>query len=675
MTRTVLSTILLAAGLAAADLPVKQVVLYKNGVGYFERSGEVASGEAARLRFKASEMNDVLKSLTVEDRSGKVVSLRYDSSEPADQKLRDFPFQLSARQPLANFLDDLKGARLELKTPAGTVAGAIVGGRVAMGGEQRPEQQLVTLLADSGELQTFDLAAVSGLRLADTQLQSQLKEYLAILGQARSKEKKSLTIQSTSSGARQIAASYMVPTPVWKSSYRLIFSAAADPTIEGWAIVNNTSGEDWTAIQLALVSGRPTSFISRLYEPTYRDRPTAELPEDRVQGPVLYEGSMRDDKGVAGGVGGGVPGGVIGGIIGGVQKMRAMRENAPAMAPPPPAPMQMRADAESSIAAVAQARELGDLFEYRFASPVTVLKGESAMLPFVQQKIRARKLLVYSEYYGQNPMSAAEISNSTGKTLDGGPITIFETGAYSGEALMETLKAGDKRLIGYAVDLGTRVTTRFDSSSQDIREIHLRRGTLMLRHSARETKTYTARNVDQKAKTLLVEHPARPEYKVLSPTPTETTATLNRFEVPLAPAATAKLAVVEERTYETAYAVADLPPDTLLLYARNKILTEATRAQLEKIVALRKTAAETDRATARTEKEIQELGQDQERLRQNINSLNRVAGQQEQVQRYSRDLAAQETKLAALRDRLSELRKAREASAMALDALLDKMEF
>jgi hypothetical protein len=664
----VLSTILLAAGLAAADLPVKQVVLYKNGVGCFERSGEVASGVAARLRFKASEMNDVLKSLTVEDRAGKVVSLRYDSSEPAEQKLREFPFQLGPRQPLAVFLDELKGARLELKTPSGTVSGAIVGGRMAMGGDQRPEQQLVTLLADSGELQTFDLAAVSGLRLADTQLQSQLKEYLAILGQARSKEKKSLTIESTSSGARQIAASYMVPTPVWKSSYRLIFGASADPTIEGWAIVNNTSGEDWNAIQLSLVSGRPTSFISRLYEPTYRDRPTAELPEDRVQGPVLYEGAVQEDKGVSGGV--------IGGILGGAPRMKAMRgEAAPAMAPSPPMQMRVRADAASSVAAVAEARELGDLFEYRFASPVTVLKGESVMLPFVQQKVRARKLLVYSESYGQNPMNAAEISNSTGKTLDGGPITIFETGAYSGEALMETLKAGDKRLIGYAVDLGTRVTTRFDSSSQDIREIRLRRGTLTLRHSSRETKTYTARNVDQKAKTLLVEHPARPEYKVLSPTPAETTATLHRFEAPLAPAATAKLAVVEERTYETAYAVTDLPPDALLLYARNKILTEAARAQLEKIVALRKTAAETGRAIARTEKEIQELGQDQERLRQNINSLNHVAGQQEQVQRYSRDLAARETTLAALRDRLSELRKAREESAAALDALLDKMEF
>ncbi|MEN6603178.1 MAG: DUF4139 domain-containing protein [Bryobacteraceae bacterium] len=671
MTRLALSAIILAAGLAAADLPVKQVVLYKNGVGYFERAGEVAAGETARLQFKASEMNDVLKSLTVEDRAGKVVALRYDSSEPVDQRLREFPFQLGARQPLAMFLDDLKGARLELKTPSGAVAGAIVGGRVAMGSEQRPEQQIVTLLADSGELQSFDLAAVSGLRLADARLQGQLKEYLEVLEQARSKEKKTVTIESAAGGARRVAASYMVPTPVWKSSYRLIFRAAEDPTIEGWAIVNNTSGEDWSQIQLALVSGRPTSFVSKLYEPAYRDRPTVELPEDRVQGPVLYEGAT--SAGVAGGVPGGAPGGVIGGIFG-AARSKALRDAAP-MAAPSPAPMLMRAEAASSIAAVAEARELGDLFEYRFSSPVTVRKGESAMLPFVQQKIHARKLLVYSEGQGQNPMNAAEITNSTGKTLDGGPITIFETGAYSGEALMETLKAGDKRLIGYAVDLGTRIGTIQGSETQGIREIHLRRGTLTLREAVRETKTYTVRNVDQKAKTLYIEHPVRPGYKVLSPTPAESTPTRHRFELALAPASTAKLAVVEENTYEVAHAVTDLSPDTLLIYARNKSLTEAARAQMEKIAAARKAIAENDRAIARTEKELQELNQDQGRLRQNIISLNQVAGQQEQVQRYARDLAAQETKMAAMRDRLSQLRKTKEEATAALDTLIDNMEF
>src|SRR6266480_3482336 len=115
-TSTLRAALLAAASAVAADLPVRQVVLYKHGVGYFERSGQLAPGESARLDFKATEMNDVLKSLTVEEKGGgKISGLRYDSSEPLNQKLAEFPFQLAPGAPLSAVLDQLKGARVELK--------------------------------------------------------------------------------------------------------------------------------------------------------------------------------------------------------------------------------------------------------------------------------------------------------------------------------------------------------------------------------------------------------------------------------------------------------------------------------------------------------------------------------------------------------------------------------
>src|SRR5262249_2964346 len=133
----------------------------------------------------------------------------------------------------------------------------------------------------------------------------------------------------------------------------------------------------------------------------------------------------------------------------------------------------------STLAETAAGRDLGDLFEYRIDHPVTVRKNESAMLPFLQQRVKGRRLLIYSESYGsQHPLSAVEITNSSGKTLDGGTITVLDTGGYAGESLMETIKAGDKRLISYAVDLGTRVTTAFDSKSNLLREFRFRRGVL-----------------------------------------------------------------------------------------------------------------------------------------------------------------------------------------------------
>src|SRR5205807_9975846 len=138
--------------------------------------------------------------------------------------------------------------------------------------------------------------AVAGVRFTDAKLQAQFKDYLAALVNSRSKEKRSVYIDSTDSKSRQLVASYMIPTPVWKSSYRLIFAASGEPMLEGWAIVDNTTGEDWTNVQLSLVSGRPVSFISQLYEPRYVTRQQADLPEEAAQRPVVYEGALEATK-------------------------------------------------------------------------------------------------------------------------------------------------------------------------------------------------------------------------------------------------------------------------------------------------------------------------------------------------------------------------------------------
>jgi hypothetical protein len=642
-----------------ADLPVKQVVLYKHGVGYFERSGELAAGESARLDFKAAEMNDVLKSLTIEEKGGgKVTGLRYDSSEPLAQRLSEFPFKLGDAQPLSGVLDQLKGARVELKVGSETVSGAIVGGRLIPGDDKRPQQEQVTLLLDSGEFRNVDLTAVAGLRFTDPKLQAQFKDYLAAMVSSRSKDKRSVYIDSTDAKARQIFASYMIPTPVWKSSYRLIFDKSAQPTLEGWAIVDNTTGEDWTRIQLALVSGRPISFISQLYEPRYVQRPVAELPEDSAARPVIHEGDFETSAGLAGG-------------------RDARRKAAPMqMGPPPPAPaFRAREELQSSMGVTASTRELGELFEYQISAPVTVRKSESAMLPFLQQKTGARKLLVYSDQSSQHPTNAAELTNSTGKTLDGGPITVFDGGAYGGEALMETLKTGDKRLISYAVDLGTRITTQFDSKADLVREIHFRRGILTARAAAVETKTYTIRNVDQRAKTLILEHPVRPGYRLLDPKAPETTAHAYRFEVKLAPGATEKFPVTEERVYDNTISIASATPDALLVYVRNKALSDTARKQLEQIAGLKGQIAATDAESRRNDADMASLIKDQDRLRQNIGSLNQVSGQQQQVQSYAKQLADQENKLAAMRDHAAELQRKRASLESELSASLEKMEF
>ncbi len=662
-----LSLLLCASALNAADLPVRVVILYKHGVGYFQRAGQLASGESARLDFSASEMDDVLKSLTiVEKGGGKISGLRYDSSDPLEKKLSAYPFRLTPGQPLSAVLDQLKGAVIELKFGTETVRGAILSGRLVPRADNKPEMEQLSLLLDTGDMRNFDLATATSIRLLDPTLQTQFKEYLANLVGARSKEKRSVYIDSTGSQSRQILAEYMVPMPVWKSSYRLIWGTSGEPTLEGWAIVDNTTGEDWSDVQLSLVSGRPISFISRLYEPRYITRLTAELPEDRATAPVVYQGAIDEAKKAEAPVNlRGLRAGVAGALANAPAPMTAMEKDIG----------ELRQNVASTVVAQAASQELGELFEYRFGNAVTIRKNESAMLPFLQDKLTARKLLVYSNPSTVNPLNSAEITNSTGKTLDGGPITVYDDNAYAGEALMETLKTGDKRLISYGVDLGTRVTTQLDSKGDIVREVHLRRGVMTTKTAAVETKTYTIRNVDQKAKTLYIEHPVRAQFKVTDQKPIETTANAYRFEVKLAAGAMEKLPVTEERVYDTTIAITNLTPDLLASYVQNKNLSDTTRAQLQQILDRKRLIAAADGEVRRTDEQIKNLFQDQERLRQNINSLNRVSGQEQQVQVYSRQLAGQEVQLATLRDHLAEQQKKKITLETELNSLMEKMEF
>jgi hypothetical protein len=653
---------ILSAALAAAELPVTQVVLYKHGVGFFERSGALAPGESARLDFDASEMNDVLKSLTIaEQGGGKVTGLRYDSMDLLSHTLAQFPFKIGGAAPLSAMLDQLKGSRVEMQFGNEKVAGVIVNAREIAATNTQPSREQVTLLMDSGELRNLDLSAAAGIRFSDARLQQQFKDYLSALAAARSKERRSVYIDSTDDKQRTVTASYMIPAPVWKSSYRLIFGTDGKPVLEGWAIVDNTTADDWTKVRLSLVSGRPISFVSQLYPPKYVQRPEAELPDDSAARPVLHQGAY-----AVAGVGGYVP-----------------QPPPPAAAPAPRAMLKsgvaeqvdIASVAPSTIVANASAEAVGELFEYRISQPVTIRKNESAMLPFLQQAIDGRKLLIYSDDSSEHPTNAAELTNSSGKTLDGGPITVYDGGAYGGEALMETLKSGDKRLISYAVDLGTRITSDSEGKQALVREIHVNRGMLIAKLSADETQTYTIRNVDQKPKTLIIEHPIREGYKLLNQKPTEKTAEAYRFEIPLAAGAEKTFPVSEEHVFDQTYALASSTPDSLLTFISNRDLSEAARKQLQRISDQKQLVADNNQALAEVEQQTRDLTNDENRIRQNIGSLNNVSGQQQQVQNYARQLDTHEQQLAALRDRQVELQKKKAALQGDLDKLIGSLSF
>lgn len=668
---SILCLILAVPAAPAAELPVRSVVLYKHGVGYFERGGTLNSGDSARLDFKTDEMNDVLKSLTISDGGGAVKAVRYDSNIPLERKLSEFPVRITPGQPMSAVLDQLKGARIEMEFGPQKVTGEIVSARLTPGDKERSERELLTILMDSGELRNVDLSAASAIRFPDPKVQTLFKDYLAALTGSRSRDKRSVYIDSTDTKSREVRASYIIPMPAWKTGYRLLFASSGQPTLEGWAIVDNTTGDDWNDIHISLVSGKPISFVSELYSPKYVQRSSAELPEDQAIAPTLYSGA-------------------IGGL--------------PTATPPPGAPRAMakgggggnsaslevsaaspllaenrafsRPAQPSSVRLDGSARELADLFEYSIRNPVTVKKNESAMLPFLQQKVEARKVIIYSDQSKSNPLNAAELTNSSGRTLDGGPITVYDDGAYAGEALVETVKDQDKRFISYGVDLGTRIATTLGSETSNIRELHAHNGLLITRSAVVQKKAYGILNVDNRPKTLIIEHPVRPNYHLIDTAkPMETARDVYRFEIKLPAKGSVDFPVTEEYVYDQQTAVSSLSPDSLLLYVRNKILSDAARRQLQQVADVKDQIVALDNEKRKLDSEVQNLTRDEDRNRQNISSLSAVSGQQQTVQDYARKLSEQEAQIAKARERQAAIDAQRLQFQNQLNALIARLEF
>jgi hypothetical protein len=692
MIRFLLVLAVAAFMLQADELPVTRVVLYKNGLALFERSGEVKPGEPVRLEFKKSEMDDVLKTLVLDSSAGTITHLRYQLDEPLQTRLGEIGLIIQPGVTLAGLLDQMRGAKVTLTAASGVIEGSVISGRLSQHAQQAQKQEL-TILTTAGDLRVIDLDGVSAVKLSDDHLQKRLTEALSAYQQAQSQERKSLWVE-TAGKSGNLLARYLVPAPTWKSTYRLAFLEKPgdknEAMLEGWAIVENTSESDWNNVQLTVVSGRPISFISKLYEPKYVGRQSLELaetdnalPAEYAAAPAPLNAPMAHAEGVVGGVPGGVPGGSAGGVMGGMLKSSAMRGVVAGTGggmgggryTPPADSVRRLHEATSTVIADTEAQEVGELFEYRFGQPASVKAGESLLLPFVQQKISARQVYIWDRNEGAHPQRAAELKNTTGKTLDGGPVTVYAPEGYTGESLLSTLKAGDKRFITFAVDLGTKVTTKFDSSNEVVRSVKAERGVITTKTVIELHTTYTISNVDAKEKAILISHPVQEILQLLSPKPEEKTAERYLFAATVPASGTTSLTVAEERPLQESIGISSMQADQIVAWISARKITAEARTKLEAIAAKKRETAAVAIDIQRQEKQLSSIESDENRLRSSIQTLNSVPGQQEQVQRYATDLSKKENEIQVVHARLDDARKRQATLEEELAALVEKLSF
>lgn len=283
----------------SARLPLKRVVLYKNGVGYFEHSGQVRGNEDIHIDFTTGQLNDALMSLTAVDlNGGQIGGIRYDSLAPLDQRLRALRLSLGEQSNRTALVNALRGARVQVSAAGRTVTGRIFSvekeTRFDTRGEGTREVDVVSLFADTGELHTFELTPATSVRVLDRDLAAEVGSYLNLIGSSRDVDLRRMTISTIGSGERNLFVSYISEVPVWKSTYRIILpnKAGEKPLLQGWAIVDNTVGEDWKNVELSLVAGAPQSFVQPISKPFYVRRPEVGLPQNYLLTPQTHEGTL-----------------------------------------------------------------------------------------------------------------------------------------------------------------------------------------------------------------------------------------------------------------------------------------------------------------------------------------------------------------------------------------------
>src|SRR5690348_3768213 len=310
----------------AANLPVRRVVLYKNGVGYFEHLGRVRGDQDVHIDFTSGQLNDVLKSLTVLDLSGgKIFGVDYNSEAPLARRLATLRLALGENPTTADFLGALRGASLEVRGGNGPLtAGKLlsVEKKSSVKDGETTEWTEISLVSENGEVRTAKVTPATRFRIVERDLQVEVGRYLGLIASSRDQDLRRMTISTTGAGERSLYVSYISEVPIWKTTYRLVLSSNAEkkPLLQGWAIVDNTIGEDWNDVELSLVAGAPHSFIQQLSQPYYGRRPVVSLPESVQLTPQTHAATLEttgSDIGFGSGVGRGMTGGVLGGVTGG----------------------------------------------------------------------------------------------------------------------------------------------------------------------------------------------------------------------------------------------------------------------------------------------------------------------------------------------------------------------
>ena len=660
---SVFALVFAAAAASAADLTLKRVALSTGGVGYFEYQAEVIGAADLTLEVRRDQVDDVLKSVVVYDDKGVVGSVGLPGADAADGAFREAPFSIDDLASPAALLQALRGAEVEAYGPQ-AARGRVLSVtpetvQLPNGGGTVLRHRLALNTAEG--VRQVILEDAESLRFSDPKLQTQLEAGLQALATQAKRERRRLTVHvhaadgvEQGDAKRMVRVAFVAAAPLWKASYRLTLDAktAEKGALQGWAVLENMSGEDWRDVDLTLLSGAPATLRQALYAPYFIDRPEAPV---EVAGRILPP-----------------PDG------GAVASFSAAREagtdagRAMPLAAPPPAPAMTksaapeRRAAELDVAAAAPAADAA-LTAFRIPTPVNAPDGGTLMVPIAAADYPVERLAVYQPgVHARHPLAALRLTNPAPVALPPGVLTVYETldgaPAHVGDARLGGLPAGDSRLASFALDQAVTVD-RSDQPSRVISRVQIADGVMLLNVTERQTSHYAVAGAKDGPRKLVIEHPRRAGWALADGLKAETTAAAYRLPIDVPAGETVKLSVTLERPRVERVTLADLPPDALLAQAQGAELPAEARQALGELAKLRVALTEAEMRVAALEQAREEQVKEQERLRDNLAAL---ASATDLRKRTLAKMNEAENRLEALSAEIAAARDGAEAARRAL---------
>lgn len=659
---------------ADAPLQLQRVVLYRNGIGYFERHGRVDE-PVLHLKVRRDQVDDLLKSLTVIDRErGRAVSISMplDADAWARAALADWG---PGEGDLASVLDGLRGQAVVLHTMVGRIDGRIVmveeivnepdpsdRSRSRNAGSERSsavERDHKVTLIEGDRLEVVRLSKVRGITVADGDLALQLHRRLDAAAGEGMFQQIDVDIRLSGAKAHDLVVSYVVAAPMWKPTYRVVLpeSGKGEALLQGWAVVDNVSGEDWREVTMSLTSGEPIAFRYDLHTP--RDVDRADLTEAGVRkrarvavGETTFaledeEGEMPASEPAPSDDAWGAED--VEAQAAQKPKRKARKAESKKDAPgAPPASKTTRggpvvgAEADRgpavdydalrrSTQASARAKAVSGLTRYELGERVTVPNGSSTMVAILNETVQGEETFLYKPGgagigYESNPYRVVRFKNSTPFVLEPGPISIYAGGSFVGEGLSEAVGTNTSATIPFAVEPGIMVTSKRKHSGDEMHLLRIVRGVLEVESFAQTTTTWTAKAQAQKGGfKVLVRHSKAGWNYALADAPKGTEELPDGYLVPLeVPRGKIERSVeiVERTPSKTTISIWDGRAIGLLekVLASTNLPAEM-RAELEPIVRLRQDIGRIDTEIAELQQQKAELDQRANETRQNLEAI------------------------------------------------------